>query len=160
MKKIIFTVFLLLAALVQSTLLHSIAIFGVKPDLYWIMVMCAALYFDFGAAVIFSLSCGLLKDILGTSPFGVYTVVFPLWSLGIGNLLKRISFDNLGVSSFVLGVMIFVNAVILRLMPFIPHGPLSFMAFMRISVLEALYTVLFFMWIGPLVRRVSESRRW
>jgi rod shape-determining protein MreD len=160
MKKIIFSAFVLLAALAQSTLMHSIAVFGVKPDLFWIMVMCAALYFESGTAVIFSLSCGLLKDCLGTSSFGVYTVVFPLWSMGISTMLKRISFDHLAVSGFVLGLIVFVNAAILRFMPFVPDGPLSFMAFMRVSVIESAYTVLFFIWIGPLVKRVSESRRW
>jgi rod shape-determining protein MreD len=160
MKKIIFTAFLVLAALLQSTLIPYVKVFGVKPDLFWIMVMCAALYFDAGTAVIFSLSCGLLKDCLGTSSFGVYTVLLPLWSIGISNLSKRISFDHLAVSGFVLAVIIFVNAVILRLLPFIPDGPLSFMAFMRISVIESIYTASLFIWIGPLVRRIAESRRW
>ncbi|MFA5101205.1 MAG: rod shape-determining protein MreD [Candidatus Omnitrophota bacterium] len=160
MKKIIFIALLLLAALVQSALIPYVSVFGVKPDLFWIMVMCAALYFDAGTAVIFSLTCGLLKDCLGTSPFGVYIVLFPLWSIGIGCLSKRISFDNMPVSSFVLGAMVFVNAVALRFMPFIPDGPLSFTAFMRIGVIESIYTALVFAWIGPLVRRLAESRRW
>jgi rod shape-determining protein MreD len=160
MKKIIFACLLLLAALVQSTLIPSIKIFNVKPDLFWVMAMCAALYFDAGTAVIFSLFCGLLKDCLGTSAFGVYTVLLPLWSLGVSNLSKRISFDHIAVSGFVLAMMIFVNVVVLRLIPLSPDGPLSFMAFMRISIIEAVYTALVFIWIGPWVRRLAESRRW
>ncbi|MFA6384516.1 MAG: rod shape-determining protein MreD [Candidatus Omnitrophota bacterium] len=160
MKKIIFAFFLLAAALVQSTLIHSISIFGVKPDLYWVMVMCAALYFEAGSAVIFSLVCGVLKDCLGTSSFGVYIVIFPLWSVCVSNLLKRISFEHPAVSGSALAIMIAVNAVILRLMPFIPDGPLPFTAFLRVSVIESVYTALFFIWISPFIKRVSESRRW
>ena len=157
MKKIIFSALVILAALVQSTLIPYVKIFGVKPDLFWILVMCAALYFDAGTAVMFSLCCGLLKDCLGTSPFGVYIVLFPVWSLSVSNLSKRISFDHLAVCSFILAVMIFVNSVILRFLPFIHDGPLSFMAFMRISVIESIYTAIVFIWIGPLVRRVKGS---
>jgi rod shape-determining protein MreD len=160
MKKIIFTVFIFLAALVQSTLIPYAAFFGVKPDLFWAMVMCAALYFDAGTAVIFSLLCGLLKDCLGTSAFGAYTLALPLWSAGISGLLKRISFDHRVVSGSVLGLMIFANAVILRLVPFIHDGPLPFMSFMRVSVLESMYTVIVFIWIGPIVKSLAESRRW
>jgi rod shape-determining protein MreD len=160
MKNIIFAALIVCAALVQSTLVRHIQVFGVKPDLFWIMVLAGALYFDAGTAVIFSLICGLLKDSLGLPPFGVYIILFPLWSLAISSLTKRISFDHMGVSCLFLFVMVFVNAIILRFIPFVPGGSLRFMAFMRVSLIESLYTALLFIWIGPRIRRLALSTLW
>lgn len=160
MKNIIFAALIVCAALVQSTLVRHIQFFGVKPDLFWIMVLAGALYFDAGTSVIFSLICGLLKDSLGLSPFGVYIILFPLWSLAISSLSKRISFDHMPVTCLFLFVMVFVNAVILRLIPFVPGASLRFMVFMRISFIESIYTALVFAWIGPQIRRLALSNLW
>jgi rod shape-determining protein MreD len=160
MKKIIFIGCILAAALVQTTLIGHVRIFGVKPDLFWIMILSAGLYFDAGTAVVLSLICGLLKDCLGSSSFGAYTLLLPIWSLIISNASKRISFDHTAVSVIFLSVMIFVNAVVLRCLPFVPYGPLSFIAFMRVSILEAFYTAAFFILLGPAMRRVALSTLW
>jgi rod shape-determining protein MreD len=160
MKKVIFAALIICAALIQSTLAIHIQVFGVKPDLFWIMVLAAALYFDAGTAVIFSLICGLLKDSLGLSPFGVYVILFPLWSLAVSSLSKRISFDHMPVSCLFLFIMVFVNAIILRVIPFVPGASLRFMVFMRVSLIESIYTALVFVWIGPQIRRLALSTLW
>jgi rod shape-determining protein MreD len=160
MKRIIFSALIVAAALMQSTLINGIRIFGVKPDLLWIMVMAAALYFDLSAAVVFAVLSGLLKDSLGTSTFGVFIVLLPLWTVVVRSLSKRISFDYLPVSSVFLAVMIFVNAIIIRSIPPAVNVQLSFMAFLRISVIESLYTAFVFVWIGPWLRRVAVSTLW
>ena len=160
MKKIIFVGCIFCAAIVQTTLIGHIRFWGVKPDLLWIMVLSAGLYFDAGTAVILSLICGLLKDCLGSSSFGVYTLLLPAWSLAVSSLTKRISFDNMSVSCLFLAVMMLVNAVVLRCLSVVSYGALSFMAFMRVGILEALYTAVFYFLIGPVLRRVALSTLW
>jgi rod shape-determining protein MreD len=160
MKKVIFAALIVCAALIQSTLVRHIQFFGVKPDLFWIMVLSAALYFDAGTAVIFGFICGLLKDSLGVPAFGTYMILFPLWSLAVSSLSKRISFDHLPVSCLFIFVMVFVNSVALRLIPFIPGDHLTFMAFMRVSLIESIYTAIVFVWAGPQIRRLALSTLW
>jgi rod shape-determining protein MreD len=160
MKNIILSILLFAAALAQATLINGISVFGVKPDLFWIMVLAGGLYFDLAQAVIMGLACGILKDCLGASSSGVYTVLFPLWAFGVKSLSKRISFDQAPVAGVFLAVMIFVNAAILRSVPVASSPTISFLAFMRVAVLESLYTAALFVWIGPLLRRVAVSTLW
>ncbi|HNQ51010.1 MAG TPA: rod shape-determining protein MreD [Candidatus Omnitrophota bacterium] len=160
MRKIIFLGLVLAAVLVQSTLADGMRILGVKPDLVWVMVMAAALYFDFSDAVICAVLAGILKDVLGISSFGAYTLFLPLWAAAVRSLSKRISFDHAAVSAVFLAVMIFVNAVIIRSIPPVSTGRLSFMAFMHIAVIESVYTAVVFACVSPWLRRVAVSTLW
>jgi rod shape-determining protein MreD len=160
MKKIIFFILLLVVALLQATLANGVRVFGVKPELFWIMVLACGLYFDLRTAVVFSLTCGLLKDCMGVSSYGIYTILFPLWALAINTLSKRISFDHMSVCASFLAVMIFVNEAIVRSIPFISSNQLSFGAFMKVGCIEGLYTALLFLWLGPRLRRIAESTLW
>jgi len=160
MKKIIFLGIIVAAALIQSTLAHHIRFLGVKPDLFFVIVFSAALNFEKDTAVGLALVCGILKDSLGLSSFGVHVILFPLWSLTVLSLSKRISFDHPVVSSSFLAVMVFVNAVILSILPVAGYGYVHFFSFMRISLIEAAYTSLVFVYAGQWLRKVAVSTMW
>lgn len=160
MKKIIFLALIIAAAAVQATLMNGFRVFGVKPDLFWIMAMAGALYFDLPSAVVFGVICGLLKDCMSAPAVGAYVVAMPVWSVAVRAFSRRISFDYITVSALFLALLIFVNSAVIRCIPPVSPGPLSFMAFMRVGILESLYTALAFMLVCPWLRRVAASRIW
>jgi len=106
MKKIIFLALIFLFAVAQSTLVNGLRIFGIKPDLLWIIAMAGALYFDFPAAVVFGAVCGFLKDCMGAQPLGIYVVALPLWCVVVRGISRRVSFDYISVSALFLAIMI------------------------------------------------------
>ncbi len=160
MKNIVFLLIIFAAAVIQSTLAGHLKIFGVKPDLLFVLVFSASLNFERGSAIFFALVCGILKDSLGTLSFGIHILMYPLWSLAVLNLSKRISFDHPAVSAVFLFFMVFVHALILRFAPFDGYGCVSLPGFFRVGIMEGLYTSAVFVYAGPLLRRVAVSTIW
>ncbi|MCU0650669.1 MAG: rod shape-determining protein MreD [Candidatus Omnitrophica bacterium] len=160
MKKIVFAALIIGAVLLQSTLISRISFFGARPDLTWIMVMACGLFLDLRSAVFFCALCGLLKDSLGVSSFGASTILFPMWCIAIASASKRISFDATAVSSLFLFFMMLVNAVVLRILPYTSAGNLPIGSFLRVSFIESASTALLFIWLGPVLRRVSLTTLW
>jgi rod shape-determining protein MreD len=144
MKKFLLPLFLVAFALLQGTLLDLFKIFNVKPDLLLISSVIASLYFPFGLALAISLFSGMLKDALGTSAFGVNTLLFPLWTLLIFKLNNQIPLDFFPIRLFLMFVVSLFQAVasgliLISMGSFIPAG-----IFSRIVFVQAVYSALLF----------------
>ena len=79
-RKSIYIGLLLIAGLLQITLLDSFKFCNVKPDLILIMAILASFIFGFREAILLSFIAGALKDALGAQAFGINSLLFPLWS--------------------------------------------------------------------------------
>lgn len=152
-KKLLFFIFVLIAALLEATVLNYFKLFNVKPNLILCLVVSASLYLDRGKSLGLACFSGILKDIFSIQFFGFNTLLFPFWSFTIIKLSKKISLDN----NFIRATLIFITVVAhdiattLMLLSLnkavVPWG-----IFLRITFLESLYTTAVF----PLVFKVTE----
>jgi rod shape-determining protein MreD len=142
MKKYLFFLIIVFAAMLQVTLLDSFRILNVKPDLFLISIVIASIIFDFKWAIAVSIFAGILKDAFGADVFGINTLLFPLWSFSILKLSKKISLENNIICTGAVFIIVLLNDIIIRMI-FISIGktPVSLGSFLGITFLEAIYTV-------------------
>ncbi len=102
MKKKIFWIGLsiLLIALLQSTVMEYIVIYGVKPNLLLVFIVSAALLKGNFEGAVIGFFCGLTQDILGGKVIGFYAMLGLYTGLVVGSLNKRLYRENILVVLF------------------------------------------------------------
>ena len=154
MKNWIFLICILIFALLQTTMLDYVKIFGVKPDLLLIGIVLAGIYFEVRWALFISLFSGILKDFLGINTFGINTLLFPLICFLVIQLNKKLSIDNYFLGSIVTFICTLLYAAATRLIFLYLNNSISLSVFLRIAFFEALYTSLIFSLIFRTIKRV------
>ncbi|MBU3958661.1 MAG: rod shape-determining protein MreD [Candidatus Omnitrophica bacterium] len=158
MRKWFFLFIIVVLGLLEVAVLDYFKIFGVKPDLFLIVVVILSLFFELKGVIFFVIFAGVLKDAFSINTFGINTLLLPLWSFLIMKLSKRISIDN----NFILMAVIFIitasHNIITGLILVFSGGffiPLGIS--LRIAFLESLYTAI----IAPLVFKIFRTfPRW
>jgi len=153
MKNRIFFIYVLIFSLLQVTFVDYIKIFGAKPDLFAVAVVIAAIYFAPRWALAISLFAGILKDTFSIDAFGINTLLLPILCFLVMRLSKEVTLDNIVASGIVTFVVIIVYALLSRLISMYSNNQIPFLAFLRISFFEALYTALIF----PLIFRITRK---
>jgi rod shape-determining protein MreD len=153
MKNWFFLGLIIVSGLIQATILYAIDIFGVKPDLLLIGVVCASIFLRVYKWVIpLSIFAGILKDVLSMNPFGVNTLLFSLTSVLVIKLSKKISLDNNFIKMALMFLIVFINDIIARLIFIFLGSFISWGIFLRTTIMGSLYTAL----VLPLVLKVSK----
>jgi rod shape-determining protein MreD len=155
MNKLKFITGIIIFALLQTAILNRLAIFSIKPDLLFISVIIASLYFSCGWAIVFSMLAGFLKDITCLNSNSLYTILFILWSFAVIKLSRKISFDNDYVKLALLVIVVMLNDIIIRLIFLFLGNFISLGIFLRIIFLDSLYTALLFPLVLNLTRKLS-----
>ncbi|MBI3990850.1 MAG: rod shape-determining protein MreD [Candidatus Omnitrophica bacterium] len=153
MKKLIFFFLIIIFALLQATLLNCIDIFNIKPDLLLASVIISSLSFNPVWALSLSIFAGILKDIFSANTFGMNTILFFLWSLFIIELSRGITFDSKYIRLALIFIIAILNNIIIRLIFLFLGNLIPWGIFLRITLVESLYTALFL----PLVFKFSHS---
>lgn len=156
-RKITFFLLIIALALIQATLAHDVAFFGVRPDLLFFAAIFASLYFELLPALIFCLFAGFLKDsFLGVT---LNTFLFPLWCIAIKQLARSVSIDNEFVASGLVLVAVFINDILIRVIFSPPVNPIPLGVFLKIIILGPVYTALvsFFMFRSAPFRKVINA---
>lgn len=148
-----FFLFIILCAIIQVSLSDSIQLFWIRPDLLFIALVIAGITFKARAAVTFGIVCGILKDAFGIGAFGMNSVLFPLWSVAIITLTRRISLEYNIYAVIFVALFACVNAITTRVLFAFFGMPVPVWAFLRIAFFESLYTALFF----PVVLKVAKD---
>ena len=145
--------FIVVLAITQVTFLSFFKIFGVGPDLLLIAVVMACMRFERRWALIAGLACGLLKDALATHSFGIYALLYCLWSWLILQLSRKITIDYKLMPQILIVLMVLGNSIALRALSLAAQNTmLPFGIFVRTCLLESLYTAA----ISPLLFRLIE----
>lgn len=155
MKKLIFAASIVISALLQTTILNRISIFNVKPDLLLICVIIASLFFSAGWAAFFSILAGALKDITCVNTFGLFTLLFFIFSFLIIKLSRKISFDNDYVKLALVVILVLLNGIVMRLLFLMSGKFISLGIFLRIVTVDSLYTAFVFPLVLSLARNFS-----
>ena len=141
--KYIFTFVIIgLSLIVQShTSLDVIRIFGVKPDVLFIMVIYFSYTFGAFYGQVIAFASGLIRDAISNSPLGFLTLPSILIAFIIGMFGKELLKNNLLTISLMVFVASFVKGIITYLLSI---AFLSASAFSIISVVlpESLYNAI------------------
>ncbi|OGX45321.1 MAG: hypothetical protein A3G38_01910 [Omnitrophica WOR_2 bacterium RIFCSPLOWO2_12_FULL_51_8] len=155
MRKIIFFICIITSCILQAAFPAPLKIFGTKPDLLLICAISACFIFGQGWALFFSLTSGLLKDILGPGPVYSNILLFPLWGLLIIGFSRKVCLDydpaRMG-AVFVAAVLqnIFCGSSLIFQGKGIPPG-----IFLRIALVSSLYTALAWPPVFKFIQSVS-----
>jgi len=141
-------------ALLQVSVMDAVRVFGVKPDLLVIAVVIASLECERGFALLAALFCGLLKDTLSVTPFGLHTFLFPVMSMLIIFTARKITLDSTALASITSFFFIIVYDVASRAAYALLGQSISIPAYLRISSLQALYTAAVFPLVSRLIKKL------
>ena len=142
------------AALVQTSVFHSIRPFGASPDVVLLVVVVGAVWLKPEAAVLLGFVGGLLLDMLGSAPLGLSGLAFTVGSYI--TVRSRDRFDyGLPVGVMTVGgitlVTLVTNALIGTLFG---EGTLGNPDIVRTLVLVPIYNMVFAMGVLPLADKL------
>ncbi|MDD5565704.1 MAG: rod shape-determining protein MreD [Candidatus Omnitrophica bacterium] len=144
--------------LLQATWLNALKVFSVKPDLLLITMIIATLNFKPGKAMALSVYTGVLKDIFSPFPVGLHTLLFPLWSLFIIALSKKIVIDGTLLYSVLAALVVILQSIGARIVLVFLGETMPPGVFLRIMILGALYTAFAMPVIWKLLKPLIEYR--
>ena len=139
---IFYTVWLLLIAILQPTVMQWIGIFGISPNIFLIFVIATALSCGKKAGAVCGLVFGFTLDMLVGRMIGVNALIFMYMGFFVGILCER--FIS-GTESLTAGVIILAISALCGLLYYIAYSMLwgdigFFKALFRVILPEALYT--------------------
>ena len=149
--------FIILLAILQTTVLRGIQIFHVIPNLLLIMTVSYSLTHGSYRAFFVGILCGLLLDLFGGRTIGMNTLLFAL----IVYFCVFISDSLFSNNAFVSMVFVFFLTIPYELLTYLfyfviwNHGAFGFAIFSKILP-AALYNFLFTLVLYPLVKRVTS----
>jgi len=96
------TIFIILAlffvAILQTTFMPKLSIYGVFPNLMLIVIIYKSLFKEYKEIFIWPLVGGIVLDVFSATPFGVFTLSFLIVSLIINFLSRNIwTSENVGL---------------------------------------------------------------
>ena len=142
--KYIFTTILVIVALViQSHVsLDAIRIFGVKPDLLFILIVYFSYTFGpfYGQVVAFA--SGLLRDSISNSPLGFLTLPSVIIAFIVGMFGKEMLKDNLITIAVMIFVASFLKGIVAYLLSIIFLSETSAFSIINIVLPESLYNAI------------------
>jgi rod shape-determining protein MreD len=144
MKKWIFLLIILFCFFGQAGFPELLRVFGVSADLLFICVVASSLFFGRKTAVLFGLLCGILKDLLDIQIFGIHTLLFTLISLLLAELSRRLSVENNYLAAVIVFLAGLIYAVLARLVFNYIDNVIPLGIFLRIAVLQAIYSAFLF----------------
>ncbi len=104
-----FAVLLILATILQASLLDVISVSGTRPDLLLILLVFFAIYRDVDDAIITSFSIGFASDIIGAS-MGPGILSFGLLGTFLCYLTRFFSIRTMPLQTFVIFIFGFIAA--------------------------------------------------
>lgn len=145
---VIFTILITVASFIQSTFLHAIGIFGVIPDISFVLLIYISVRNGSTAGQVSGFLSGIIMDVMSSAPLGfnvfVRTISGFLYGIFNGNL-----FIDLFIAPFLMSfVGILLKGVLTGGLSLIFKGHIqAYSFFERVIWIEAIYTAA----IAPLV---------
>jgi rod shape-determining protein MreD len=135
---------LLLCATVQSALLGPLSVWGVRPDLFLLLVFLVSQRTSPETATILAFLIGLCQDGLSGGPLGLHAFTDSLLGFSAARLSHQMYTDKpLALFWLLLGASAAAGSITLALLTFFLGPRLLLPALLRVIVPEALYTAAF-----------------
>ncbi len=157
--RVLTVVLVLLLSVLQTTVIHGLAIFGTVPNLVFIAVVCySLLHADYGSLV-FAVACGLVLDITGGRAVGLNT----LFCLYTAYFCIRISGSLFNRNVFVSMVFVLLLSFIYELLIYVfyfaiwGYGGFGYALFHKL-IPTVLYNFVMTLLIYPLTRVMTDRQ--
>lgn len=155
--RILMAVFIFAMTVLQSTVIQSIELFNVVPNLLLITVVCYSLLCGDYSAMVIGVVCGLLLDITGGRIVGLNTILCTLAAYFCicvsGNL-----FNNNALVSMVFVLLLSIPYELLTYLLYFAiwgHGGFFYALLARVLP-AALYNFVVTLIIHPIVRKIAD----
>ena len=153
MKKWIFLCFILLAVLLEASVLNYFKIFYAKPALVFACVVLSALYLDTKYALMLAVFAGILQDTFGIAAYGIHTLLYPACVFLIIKLTSKVSLDNNYLLTGLLVILLIINDISARLILISSGNAVPALGiFLRIAFFRLIYTAAVF----PLLLKIAK----
>jgi len=156
-KLLIYSLVLYVVLILQSTVVNYFEIFGVKPNIVLVFIICVAMIRGGNEAAIVGLVAGLLQDILSAKTLGGYAFLGFLVGAILGGYNKRFYRENIFMSV----VFTFITTIVyesLTLISVIFKGQyIEFLGIFRDGIIrEAVYNLVICIPLFILVLKISR----
>jgi rod shape-determining protein MreD len=157
MARTLFALILVFSALVQATVLPSMNLLAVLPDVTLVLLLVWSALRGVPEGLFWAFGLGLLLDVIALDPFGANGLAL-LGVAVLGGLARRRFFhSNLIVPIVVAAAATFVHAIVLLLIRSGEGAGLPLAAVMRVVFLQALLNSIF---VPPLYLIAGMMDRW
>ena len=156
---------LVVAAVVQSTVLARLRLAGVRPDLLVLAVVAVAMASDAGSGAGFGFMAGLVADLLFDLPVGVSALVYTAVGFAVGHARVYVTSQLPLVHLVLVGAAslasVWCSGLLLRVFDLVSWATVA-----RSGPLVALYNLLLAPFVYPVVRALAErvpakpAQRW
>jgi rod shape-determining protein MreD len=164
-RPLVLAAVLVVAVLLQSTVLARLRLAGVRPDLLVLAVVAVAMASDATTGAVFGFAAGLVADLLFDLPIGVSALVYVAVGFAIGQVGVYVTSSrplvHLALAGAASLASVWCCGLLLRVFDLS-----SWAAVTRSGPLVALYNLLLTPFVYPVVRALTErvparpARRW
>jgi len=131
---------IIIIALAQCSVLDYFRIFHLKPDLLLITTVIAALTMEFRWALFIAVLAGVLKDMFSIHALAFNAPMFAFLAFIIQELIKRVALENTAVRTVIVVIAVIFQDIIIRLISINSGSLIPAGIFLRVTILESLYT--------------------
>jgi rod shape-determining protein MreD len=157
MARTLFALLLVSAALFQATVLPSLNLLAILPDITLVLLLVWSAQRGVPEALLWAFGLGLLLDVLALDPFGANGLALLGVALLGGVARRRFFHSNLVVPIVVAVAATFVHAIVLLLIRSSEGSSLPLASVMRVVLLQALLNSIF---VPPLYLISGMMDRW
>lgn len=153
MKKLFFSLSLIILATLGLNWPKFLNFFYCKPDLLLIFMVSLVLYVDFKTALLFGILAGLAKDIFLPWSIAINTICFSILSYSIYRLSRQISTEEDYVNLVVVLVAALLNNLIVGLQSVTTGNIMPPGIFLRNLIIASVYTTV----LSPLIFKLTKK---
>jgi rod shape-determining protein MreD len=159
-RTVSWTVVVLTALVLQSTVFAQVTLAGTKPDLVYLVTIVLAFLEGPSSGAVAGFFGGMAEDFLLDLPKGITALTLTLVGYAVGAIRQYVVTPSPILPVFVVGGATIVGTLFNQLVAFL-LGQLSvgLGQVMRVALLAGLYNAILTPLVFPVIRRVAESSR-
>lgn len=146
-----------LAVLLQTTVFHSVRLFGTSPDMVVLVVIACVQWLKPEPGVLLGFTGGLLLDLFGTAPLGLHALAFTLAAYATVRVGDRFNY-GIHFSVSAVGLITFIGLGTVALIgTLFGEGTLGSPEILKTLLLVPVYNMLLGLAVLPLTNRLFTS---
>ena len=147
---------LLLLYILQATVFTHIRIFGVKPLILPVAIMCAALFDGMTTAGMVGLAAGVLCDLSFNQPALQFTIFMTALGIAAGYLFETVISTSFTSFLICTTAALFVCAVI-QFFGIVVYNGAEILPVLKTAVIQTVYSAIFVLPLYYIVRGISRT---
>ncbi|TYQ16092.1 UNVERIFIED_CONTAM: rod shape-determining protein MreD [Acetivibrio alkalicellulosi] len=156
-KIICYTLLIFIMTLLQSTVLESVSIYNVKPNLLMVLIVIAAFQGNNIEGAVVGFFSGLVHDMVSGRLLGFYALLGLYLGFCIGSVNKRLYKENVFIAIFFTFISTIIYEYCVFLLSWVFKGGVDFIYPLRYIILpEALYNSFVSIFIFIIVIKINK----